>query len=110
MTLIRSTAKTFEAVANEARPKPQPGQPLTKQETLVLAEMNKGLSNKLIGVELGLSEHTVKFHVANVCAKLGVSTRIEATAKSFNDEIAKLRGEIARLDKEIVDLMEQRAW
>ncbi len=43
--------------------------------SLLLAE---GLANKQIAPRLGISEHTVKAHVAAVFAKLGAGTRAEA--------------------------------
>jgi DNA-binding NarL/FixJ family response regulator len=38
----------------------------------------EGLSNKLIAHRLGISEHTVKFHVAAVMAKLHAGSRTDA--------------------------------
>jgi len=38
----------------------------------------EGLGNKQIAARLGISEHTVKAHVAAIFGKLGVSTRTEA--------------------------------
>ncbi len=51
---------------------------LTPREREVLDLLGEGLSNKEIGVRLGISEHTAKFHVASVLAKLGAHTRAEA--------------------------------
>ena len=53
-------------------------QPLTPRETEVLAMLAEGLGNKQIAARLAISEHTVKFHLASVYAKLRVSTRTEA--------------------------------
>jgi DNA-binding NarL/FixJ family response regulator len=36
------------------------------------------LANKQISLALGISEHTVKFHVSSIYAKLGVTNRTEA--------------------------------
>jgi DNA-binding CsgD family transcriptional regulator len=55
-----------------------PVQPLTPREVEVLAMLAEGLANKSIAARLGISDHTVKTHVAAVFAKLGVSTRAEA--------------------------------
>ena len=38
----------------------------------------EGAANKTIAWKLAISEHTVKFHVASILAKLGASTRTEA--------------------------------
>ena len=54
---------------------------LTEREESVLALVAEGKSNPQIGVALGLSENTVKFHLRNLFAKLGVSNRTEAAAK-----------------------------
>ena len=40
--------------------------------------MAVGLTNKAIAQRLGISDHTVKFHVAAVLAKLGAESRTEA--------------------------------
>ena len=53
-------------------------EPLTAREREVLDLLGRGLSNKMIGRELSISEHTVKFHVSSVYAKLGASSRTEA--------------------------------
>ncbi len=39
-----------------------------------------GLANKEIAARLAISDHTVKFHVASILGKLGVSTRTEAVS------------------------------
>ncbi len=52
--------------------------PLTDRESEVLGLLAKGLANKQIAVALGISEHTVKFHVSSIYAKLNVTNRTEA--------------------------------
>jgi DNA-binding NarL/FixJ family response regulator len=52
--------------------------PLTARELEVLGMMAEGAANKTIAWKLNISEHTVKFHVASVLAKLNASTRTEA--------------------------------
>jgi DNA-binding NarL/FixJ family response regulator len=51
---------------------------LTARETVVLRLMASGLGNKEIASRLDISEHTVKFHVSSVLAKLGAASRTEA--------------------------------
>jgi DNA-binding NarL/FixJ family response regulator len=51
---------------------------LTPREDEVLGLIARGLSNKRIAFELGLSEKTVKTHVAHVLSKLGVADRTQA--------------------------------
>jgi two-component system NarL family response regulator len=51
---------------------------LTDREKEVLGLMARGLRNKEIGRELGITEGTARTHVENISAKLGVSSRTEA--------------------------------
>lgn len=51
---------------------------LTLRERDVLDLVSQGLSNKQIARQLQISEHTVKFHLSSLFAKLGVSSRTEA--------------------------------
>lgn len=51
---------------------------LTPRETEVLGLLAAGLGNKEIASRLGISEHTVKFHVASIMGKVGASSRTEA--------------------------------
>lgn len=53
---------------------------LTERENGVLSLVCQGLSNKAIAAALCVSEKTVKFHVSNVLAKSGVSTRAQLIA------------------------------
>jgi len=51
---------------------------LTEREREVLPLLADGLPNKAIALRLGISEHTVKFHVGAILSKLGASSRTEA--------------------------------
>jgi two-component system, NarL family, response regulator YdfI len=51
---------------------------LTPRELEVLAMLAEGLGNKAIATALGISGHTVKFHIAAILAKLGAGSRTEA--------------------------------
>ena len=51
---------------------------ITSRETDVLRMLAQGLVNKDIAARLGISEHTVKFHISSILDKLGASTRTEA--------------------------------
>jgi len=53
-------------------------EPLTSREQEVLQLVGQGLANKMIADRLHISEHTVKFHVSAIYAKLGVASRTEA--------------------------------
>ena len=52
--------------------------PLTAREQDVLELLAAGLTNKEIATRLGITDHTVKFHVNAILAKLGAETRTEA--------------------------------
>ena len=62
----------------ESESEPLERGPLTERETEVLGLLSKGLANKQIAVALGISEHTVKFHVSSIYTKLNVTNRTEA--------------------------------
>jgi DNA-binding CsgD family transcriptional regulator len=57
-------------------------EPLTPREREVLDLLVQGLTNRLIGERLGISEHTAKFHVNAILGKLGVESRTEAVAEA----------------------------
>ncbi|MFC1922034.1 LuxR C-terminal-related transcriptional regulator [Chloroflexota bacterium] len=52
--------------------------PLTDRENEVLQSLAQGLANKQIALHLGISEHTVKFHISSIYTKLGVTNRTAA--------------------------------
>lgn len=63
---------------------------LTPRETSVLGMLAAGLGNKIIAYRLGISEHTVKFHVASILSKLGASTRTEAVSIGVRNGLVTL--------------------
>lgn len=58
-------------------------EPLTPREREVLDWLAEGLTNRAIAARLGISDHTVKFHVASIYGKLGASTRAEAIRRGL---------------------------
>ena len=60
-----------------------PGGHMTPRERQVLDLLGEGLSNRAIAQRLGISDHTVKFHVAAVYGKLGATTRAAAVRRAF---------------------------
>jgi DNA-binding NarL/FixJ family response regulator len=56
---------------------------LTARENEVLQLLAQGLPNKQIALELGISEHTVKFHISAIYAKLSVTNRTEAVRRAL---------------------------
>jgi DNA-binding NarL/FixJ family response regulator len=82
MAVISATIAGF-AVTPPRLPAP-PASPmrvaeeLTAREVEVLRLMARGQRNKQLAAQLKISEHTAKFHVSSVLAKLGARTRTEA--------------------------------
>ena len=60
---------------------------LTAREVQVLRLVARGSTNRSIGAELGLSERTVDRHVSNILAKLGVPSRVAATAFAYESDL-----------------------
>jgi DNA-binding NarL/FixJ family response regulator len=60
-----------------------PGEEMTGRELDVLAALGEGLGNRAIAQRLGISEHTVKFHLASIYGKLGATTRAGAVRRAF---------------------------
>ena len=66
------------------------GERLTKREYDVLWLMAKGLRNREIAKQLHITERTVKNHVTQIIAKLGVRSRTEAVSQALRDKLIKL--------------------
>lgn len=80
--LLRGMLELGGAPGSESTAAARGGEPvLTPRELEVLAALADGASNKAIARRLGISFHTVKFHVAGILAKLGAETRTEAVAQ-----------------------------
>jgi NarL family two-component system response regulator YdfI len=60
-------------------------EPLTSREGEVLSLMAEGAGNKEIASRLHISEHTAKFHVSSILAKLGAATRTEAVTRGYKE-------------------------
>ncbi len=74
-------------LAAELAPTPRssslpPADELTPREMEVLRLVAEGLSNRAIAQRLGISEHTVKFHVNAILAKLGAQSRTDAVVRA----------------------------
>jgi NarL family two-component system response regulator YdfI len=65
-------------------------EPLTPREVEVLSLLSEGAGNKQIARRLGISEHTVKFHVGSIMAKLGASSRTEAVTVGIRNGLVVL--------------------
>jgi DNA-binding NarL/FixJ family response regulator len=67
-----------------------PNQALTPREIEVLGMLAEGLGNKTIARRLGISEHTVKFHVSSIFTKLNASSRTEAVTSGARQGLIML--------------------
>jgi len=56
--------------------------PLTRRELEVLELIAQGLPNKQIAARLGISDQTVKFHVASIAGKLGAANRTDIVRRA----------------------------
>lgn len=72
----RAVTSTSENVADNL-------EELTAREVEVLRLMAEGFGNKQIAARLGISDHTVKFHISSILAKLSVSSRTEAVTQGI---------------------------
>jgi DNA-binding NarL/FixJ family response regulator len=75
-------------VVDYFNPSPKSGSDkLTAKEEQIVKGLVDGLSYKMIAARLGLSIDTVRFHIRNIYAKLGVNSKTEVVSKSFKGEI-----------------------
>ena len=63
---------------------------LTGREIEVLRMMSEGFANKEIASRMGISDHTVKFHISSILAKLAVSSRTEAVTAGIRNGLILL--------------------
>ena len=77
------TRKLAERVRTPTRTDETPLDQLTSRELEVLGMLTEGLGNRQIADRLGLSDHTVKFHISSILDKLGASTRTEAVTTAL---------------------------
>lgn len=76
-------ATSDSTVASRARDDARPVEALTPREHDVLMLLADGVGNREIASRLGISEHTVKFHLSAIFGKLGATTRTEAVRRAL---------------------------
>jgi NarL family two-component system response regulator LiaR len=81
--------RLLRELAHEERASPQ-GEPLSRRETDVLRLIARGLGNEQIGEQLFISEATVRTHVSNIFAKLGVANRTQAALYALREGLASI--------------------
>jgi len=86
-----AAARLVHAIADDARPRIEQPERLTRRERDVLELIARGQSNKRIAFELGISEKTVKTHVGHLLAKLGVTDRTQAALMAVEEGLVGRR-------------------
>jgi DNA-binding NarL/FixJ family response regulator len=86
---------TSEAVSAARRGRrraddPPADEPLTPREVQVLELLAEGLPNKAIALRMGISDQTVKFHVAAIAGKLGAANRTDAVRRAVRRGLISL--------------------
>ena len=81
---------SFLAPAQSYEPLEEIVDPLTPREMDVLEMLAEGLSNKMIANRLAISDHTAKFHVNSILAKLNAGTRTEAVTRGIRLGLIKI--------------------
>jgi DNA-binding NarL/FixJ family response regulator len=71
-----------------SQPQPEPAHRLTRRELDVIGLLVEGLSNREIAERLGLSEQTVKNHIARIMAKVEVRNRVELVLYAVRERLA----------------------
>lgn len=82
--LVTLPPAAIELLSQASRPASEALEdPLTPRELEVLAMLAEGLSNKLLAYRLGISEHTVKFHITSILTKLQAGSRTDAVMQGI---------------------------
>jgi DNA-binding NarL/FixJ family response regulator len=87
--LVVLQAEDVEGVLAAPRPA-RSSEALSPREVEVLGMLAEGVSNKAIAYRLGISEHTVKFHVTSIMTKLNAGSRTEAVTLGIRQGLIML--------------------
>ncbi len=85
----RLSPEAAQVLIQDIKAPPAQTYDLTDREKEILTLMVEGLANTTIADRLFVSQSTIKFHVSNVLAKLGVSNRTEAVALALKNHLLK---------------------
>ncbi len=88
--LVATEGEVSRSASSAPRDPGLADEPLTPREIQVLELLAEGLSNKAIAARLGISDQTVKFHVASVSGKLGAANRTDAVRRAVRRGIIAL--------------------
>ena len=83
-------ADGYLMAAADDRDEPPLVEPLTARELEVLTLLADGLPNKQIARDLGVSDETIKFHLASIFGKLGASNRTDAVRQALRRGLVPL--------------------
>jgi DNA-binding NarL/FixJ family response regulator len=86
----RASGIPADAIVTAASREERIDEPLTAREVQVLELLAEGLSNKAIAARLGISDQTVKFHVAAIAGKLGAANRTDAVRLAIRQGLITL--------------------
>jgi len=88
--VLASEAALAPTRARRAGADNPPDEPLTPREVQVLELLAEGLPNKAIALRMGISDQTVKFHVAAIAGKLGAANRTDAVRRAVRRGLISL--------------------
>ena len=86
----RASGSGADAILLAPRDAPESPETLTPREIQVLELLAEGLPNKAIASRLGLSDQTVKSHVAAIAGKLGAANRTDAVRRAVRQGLITL--------------------
>lgn len=91
---VKSVASGLTVFDSAAMPEPTGdevfNEALTPREAEVLQLLADGSGNREIAARLGISEHTIKFHIRSILGKLGAASRTDAVARGLRSGLIEL--------------------
>ena len=87
---LRRDADAYLMAAADDVDEPPLVESLTARELEVLTLLADGLPNKQIARDLGVSDETIKFHLASIFGKLGASNRTDAVRQALRRGLVPL--------------------